>query len=135
MNQVLLILAFVALFAAFIMAPAVQAGKAESMLRARIQQSLESQLALEGVENCENKCDKAFNKVAYMISAADGRRTYEFQACVRGCNQCTQDRLNGAPASNCFETCKNFNWHSDGLVKGVIEPDKACLGGCVINTW
>jgi hypothetical protein len=127
--------AIVAILAAII--PSVQAGKIEEALRARISQSLESQLAVEaqGIENCENKCDKAFNKFAYMISATDGRRTFEFRACVQGCNQCTVDRQSGAPLGNCFEMCKNFDWHSQGIVKGVIEPDKACIGGCVINTW
>jgi len=106
-------------------------------LRNRISQSLEQALQVEaqGIQNCENKCEKAFNRLAYQISAADGRRTFEFQACVRGCNQCAQDLENSAPHDNCFRTCKDYDWKSNGLVKGVIEPDKACMGGCVINTW
>jgi hypothetical protein len=106
------------------------------LLRNKIAQSLESLLdeQARGIENCENKCDKAFNRFAYMISATDGRRTYEFQACVKGCNQCAADLANDAPRGNCFETCKNFDWKTNGIVKGVIEPDKACIGGCIINT-
>jgi len=112
------------------------ANRVESTLREKIAQSLESQLALsvEGIENCENKCSNSFNRLAYQISAADGRRTYEFRACVEGCNHCTTDRANNAPAGTCFEFCKNKDWHTDGVVKGVIEPDKACIGGCIINT-
>ena len=112
-----------------------EANTLQNTLRQKISQSLESQLAVEGIENCENKCSNAFNRFAYQISAAEGRRTFEFRACVDGCNRCTQDRANNASADACFIWCKNKDWHSDGVVKGVIEPDKACIGGCIINTW
>lgn len=105
-------------------------------LKGMIQQSLETLLEaqVQGIENCENKCDKAFNRFAYEISTG-GQETFEFRACVRGCEQCNQDRANSNVSSNnCFTYCKNFDWTSLGIVKGVIEPDKACMGGCVINT-
>jgi len=107
----------------------------EITLKDKITQSLESLLAsqAEGVENCENKCDKAFNRFAYDISTS-GQPTYEFQACVAGCNQCMSDIASSATPDNCFRYCKNRDWQSDGIVKGVIEPDKACIGGCVIQT-
>jgi len=105
-------------------------------LRGKIVQSLESFLALEvkGIENCENKCDKAFNRFAYQVNTI-GTQSFEFQACVIGCNQCSQD-LNSSTTdnSNCFDTCKTTDWVSMGIFKGVIEPDKACIGGCIIQT-
>jgi len=36
--------------------------------------------------------------------------------------------------AQCFRFCKTFDYHARGIRKGVIEPDKACLMGCVINT-
>jgi len=106
-------------------------------LKEKITQSLEALLASEaqGIQNCENKCEKAFNRLAYQISATNGVRTFEFQACVIGCNQCAADLADNTTApDNCFTTCKNHDWKTQGIVKGVIEPDKACIGGCVINT-
>lgn len=69
------------------------------------------------------------------MSTQGTTRTFEFQACVSGCNQCSTDlSAQNVTAGNCFTFCKNFDWKSLGLVKGVIEPDKACIGGCIINT-
>merc|ERR1719443_2525946 len=31
----------------------------------------------------------------------------------------------------CFNYCKTFAWSENGLCKDVIEPDKACIFGCV----
>jgi len=139
--MVRLVLTIAALAMLFV--SSTEAGRNEVTLRGKIQASLESALSAEaaaeaqGIENCQNKCDKAFNRLAYQI-ATDGtsQPTYEFQACVIGCNQCNSDLAtnNTANAGNCFNFCKNYNWASQGLVKGVIEPDKACLGGCIINT-
>jgi hypothetical protein len=114
-----------------------QAASIQSSLRSKITQSLESFLASQarGVENCENKCDKAFNRFAYEISTSSNpTETFEFRACVRGCDQCTADLASNADKSNCFRTCKDFDWKALGIVKGVIEPDKACIGGCIIQT-
>jgi len=129
--------AVVAALAGFVVP--TNAAKSENALRQRIQLSLESYLAqeVEGIQNCENKCDKAFNRMAYQISTAGtSTPTFEFTACVKGCTQCNADLAtnNTANAGNCFNFCKNFDWKSLGVVKGVIEPDKACLGGCIINT-
>jgi hypothetical protein len=124
------LVSFVLLFAALAQAT-------ELTLRDKITQSLESLLELEamGIENCENKCDKAFNRMAYQISATDGKRTFEFQACVQGCSQCAADLISPTnPMDNCFKYCKDYPWKENGILKGVIEPDKACMGGCVINT-
>jgi len=116
----------------------VEAGQVENSLRARISQSLEAVISteVEGIQNCENKCEKAFNRLAYAISSTDNRRTYEFQACVQGCNRCGNQlqAINTTDPADCFTYCKNYDWKTNGLVKGVIEPDKACIGGCVINT-
>jgi len=119
------------------LAAVAEAVKNENTLRQRISQKLEEALSSEaqGIENCENKCDKAFNKMAYVINAQNGTRTFEFKACVMGCTQCQADlSATNTSADHCFEYCKNFPWKDNGLLKGVIEPDKACLGGCVINT-
>lgn len=117
---------------------AARADASEDMLslKGRIQHSLESLLELhaQGVENCQNKCDKSFNRFAYEIATGGNTETFEFRACVRGCEQCDSDIASNASPDNCFRMCKNTDWSVDGIVKGVIEPDKACIGGCVINT-
>lgn len=72
---------------------ALNANAGNNLLRDRIAQSLtqavESEQRLEldaylalqakGVENCQNKCDKSFNKFAYLITI-NGQPSYEFQA-------------------------------------------------------
>jgi hypothetical protein len=120
-----------------LIASMVNAGEESMELRSKIRQSLEAlqRAQVQGIENCENKCDKAFNRFAYEISTAGDEQTFEFLACVRGCNQCQRVLDGNITAGNCFTYCKNFDWKSLGVVKGVIEPDKACIGGCVINTW
>jgi len=132
MRCSLLFLASGALFSSML----ADAGQDMISLKGKIRQSLESLLEsrVKGIENCQNKCDKAFNRFAYEISTATARETFEFKACVQGCEQCNQDLAANADSQNCFRTCKDFNWDSLGIVKGVIEPDKACIGGCVINT-
>jgi hypothetical protein len=128
--------AVLALLVLVICSVTVNAGQEVAALRGKIRQSLESLLASQakGIENCENKCDKAFNRFAYAISTAGDQATFEFRACVQGCEQCQVDRDNGADVANCFHHCKNFDWRGQGILKGVIEPDKACIGGCIINT-
>jgi hypothetical protein len=115
-----------------------RAGTEEAALKTLILQSLgeaiEQSAEVEGVQNCENKCDKVFQKFAYEI-ATTGEPTFEFKACMEGCNTCAADLLKSpVPADNCFTTCKNTDWKSKGILKGVIEPDKACIAGCVIQT-
>jgi hypothetical protein len=106
-------------------------------LRDLITESLEANLEIQakGIENCANKCDKAFNRFAYEIATAGLTETYEFRACVIGCEQCTSDLAQAdVNNGNCFRTCKNKGWGAMGILKGVIEPDKACMGGCIIQT-
>jgi len=112
----------------------VHAGEMEHSLRQRIAQSLESSLAVEGIENCENKCSNSFDRFAYQVAVVGRQKAYEFRACVDGCNRCTQARTNNEGPDVCFKYCKDRDWKVSSIIKGVIEPDKACLGGCIINT-
>jgi len=94
--------------------------------------------ALQGVENCPNKCDKVFDRTQYAISDQPGEATFEFRSCILGCNRCGKELKNPARAPNdggCFNYCKKLNYRGRGIRKGVIEPDKACIVGCLINTW
>jgi len=125
-----------ALASSALLALIVDAGQEVLSLKGKIRHSLDVllQTQVKGIENCQNKCDKAFNRFAYEISTVGNRETYEFRACVQGCEQCESDLASNAGPQNCFRTCKDFDWGSQGIIKGVIEPDKACIGGCVINT-
>jgi len=87
-----------------------------------------------GVFNCPNKCDKVFDRTQYAINDQPGSSTFEFRSCIIGCNHCGTDLTGGATKSKCFDFCKNFDYASSGIRKGVIEPDKACIMGCIINT-
>lgn len=92
---------------------------------------------LEGIENCPNKCDKVFDRTQYAISGQANQDSFEYRSCIIGCNRC-QTELEKAitdPAQDgCFDYCKTYNYGKNGIRKGVIEPDKACIMGCVINT-
>jgi len=125
--------ALIGLVAILAIVAGVRAGM--ETLRFKIKQSLESSMEVKGIENCENKCEKSFNRFAYQIATSgNNQETFEFRACVIGCNQCGTDLSTpGTDPGNCFTSCKNFDWKSLGVVKGVIEPDKACIGGCIIN--
>jgi hypothetical protein len=93
------------------------------------------QSSVEGIENCHNKCDKVFDRLQYAISDQPNTATFEFRSCIIGCNRCQQELQNPNVADDtCFNFCKEFNYGKNGIRKGVIEPDKACLVGCVINT-
>jgi len=89
-------------------------------------------LDLKGIENCPNKCDKVFDKTQYAINDQPGQSTFEFRSCIIGCNKCATV-LHGSK-DNCFKFCKAFDYSKAQIRKGVIEPDKACIIGCVINT-
>jgi hypothetical protein len=135
------ILSVVALVSCLV-ALSVRAGQEQVTLKGKIRQSLEALLATEskGIENCQNKCDKAFNRFAYAISTGGNQETFEFRACVIGCERCQQDQTTANKTGvsnddNCFNYCKNYDWSGQGILKGVIEPDKACLGGCIVQTW
>jgi hypothetical protein len=118
------------------LAAAANAGSNEVSLKDKIAEALEAnlQVSAKGVENCENKCDKVFNRFAYLISTDGNTPTYEYQACLIGCSTCSADLEATADKTHCFTTCKNNDWAGQGIVKGVIEPDKACMAGCVIQT-
>jgi len=110
-----------------------------------VQMGLENndQAAVTGIQNCHNKCDKLFNHMAYSIVAQGGPDavTNEYRACIVGCDICVQQQNSNGPANACLTTCKDTNFldasivDSDGkywpIVKGVIEPDKACQIGCL----
>jgi len=96
-------------------------------------------LEAQGVQNCENKCNKVFDRSQYAISDQPGADTFEFRSCVIGCNQCSPTLNNGNNSepdggTSCFRFCKTYNYARSGIRKGLIEPDKACIMGCVINT-
>jgi hypothetical protein len=95
-----------------------------------------------GVENCLNKCQNVFDNTQFAIQT-QGSSTFESEACKAGCKICaTQIANKDKDGGACFKTCKNTNWldmkDEQGnpvvVVKGVIEPDKACEMGCVIQT-
>jgi hypothetical protein len=92
--------------------------------------------SMDGVDNCQNKCDKVFARTQYSISDQPNTTTFENRACLIGCNLCTTELAANTKLedSKCFQNCKTFNYKNEGIRKGVIEPDKACLMGCVINT-
>jgi hypothetical protein len=129
----------------------VSADSSESLLSGRIASKLAIQTEVEaevqGVQNCINKCQKMFGTTAFSGQVQGqfpgGFDTYEFSACRVGCTVCTEILSTVEPdAGACFKTCKNTNWFNnvDGngtafpILKGIIEPDKACEMGCVINT-
>jgi len=94
-------------------------------------------LSMAGIENCPNKCDKVFDRTQYAITDQPGADSFEYRSCIIGCNQCATQLEKGpqTPESdNCFSYCKTYNYAKNGIRKGVIEPDKACIMGCLINT-
>jgi hypothetical protein len=135
-----------------LVASAVLALESQDSLNAKIAASvadkLEAGMEVQGVQNCVNKCQKLFGTTAFsgQVQGAfpGGFDTYEFSACRVGCQICLQVINSTAEADPgaCFKVCKNTNWFNniDGagnpfpILKGVIEADKACEMGCVINT-
>jgi len=114
-------------------------------------------LELFGVQNCANKCNKVFDRSQYAIANQPNSDTFEFRSCIIGCNQCTKilqtiptvpptiasphvpssssvELADAKATPSCFGFCKTFNYGGNGIRKGLIEPDKACIMGCVINT-
>jgi len=96
-----------------------------------------------GTQNCFNKCQNMFNTMAYAVQTASGQDTYEYSACRVGCSICSANLAANDPDwSKCFYTCKQTDWLQNvdingnpfPIVKGVLEPDKACIFGCIINT-
>jgi len=89
---------------------------------------------MQGVYNCPNKCEKVFAMTQYAISDQPNMTTFEYRSCLIGCSQCSTELDNGDVEDSCFTFCKKYNYSAVGIRKGIIEPDKACLMGCVINT-
>jgi len=114
-------------------------------LEASLAQTAGDLLRVGGVQNCNNKCEKTFDTTQYLINFK-GNTTNEYIACLNGCAVCAaQIEKHGQSAQNsgdCFTVCKNTDWlnipkPSGGVftvVKGVVEPDKACIFGCIIQT-
>jgi len=97
----------------------------------------------QGTQNCFNKCQNMFNTMAYTVQNVQGQDTYEYSACRAGCSICSATIAANEPDwHKCFYTCKQTDWTQNvdingnpfPIVKGVIEPDKACIFGCIIGT-
>lgn len=94
---------------------------------------------MHGVQNCYLKCARLFDTTSYLVNAGD-RHTFEYRACLVGCTRCedelAMDNSTGERSpSACFRFCKNHDFiNNESLQKGVIEMDKACAMGCVIQT-
>lgn len=75
-----------------------------------------------------------FDRTQYAISDQPNMDTFEYRSCLIGCNKCSAELAANAATDDCLESCKNYDYKGNGIRKGVIEPDKACMIGCVINT-
>jgi len=114
-------------------------------IRGKLAEQLQANVEAQGIQNCQNKCDKMFNNMAYAILTQNpGSKTFEYRACIVGCAICNaqlKDKSGSPNSGSCLAECKNTNWLDalDGsgnpspIVKGVIEPDKACQIGCIQN--
>jgi len=119
---------------------AAAAAAAQAGVDAEVNAEVEAEV--QGVQNCQNKCQNMFNNLQYTINTQGGD-TNEYLACLAGCDICSQSQsANDTDWTTCFDTCKNTDWlqaidpttgQPAPIVKGVIEPDKACEMGCVIN--
>jgi len=79
--------------------------------------------------------------MAYSIisQAGSNGQTNEYRACIIGCLFCGEQVNKNSVGGACLEICKDFNFlnvtdangNLDPIVKGVIEPDKACQMGCI----
>ena len=76
---------------------------------------------LTGVSNCEANCQA-------ILSATS---TAGVVACTSGCQFCLDGEKYLVPDNTCFEYCKTTNWSAQGICKDTIEPDKACMIGCI----
>jgi hypothetical protein len=133
--KALLALAAVAAASAATAAEAISVGA----LRAQVQQRLAAQAEVQvgGIQNCYNKCQILLNQTQYLVNAV-GESTFEYRACEIGCDLCEAELKKGKKSDKaaCFTTCKNTDWasiESTPIEKGIIEPDKACITGCIIN--
>jgi hypothetical protein len=135
-----------ALLAAVAVAVAAAAGVEAASLRELVKGSLEQgqglsmdmEVEVGGVNNCQNKCYTLLGYLSYATAKkqmATAHGNNEFRACMLGCDQCLTDQANNVGGSECFDFCKGFNYGGENppIIKGVIEPDKACIIGCVIQ--
>eukprot|EP00300_Choanocystis_sp_HF-7_P028951 c35109_g1_i1.p1 GENE.c35109_g1_i1~~c35109_g1_i1.p1 ORF type:complete len:183 (-),score=15.44 c35109_g1_i1:30-578(-) len=79
--------------------------------------------AARGVTNCEQNCNEIL----------EGTATAGEVACLRGCNYCLEGKKFAVPDNTCFTYCKTQDWSAEGICKDTIEPDKACMLGCMIS--
>jgi hypothetical protein len=136
------------LLAVTLLASSASAVSDESLVKDAIVATLKEAIAAEsesqsqGVENCLNKCKNVFDNTQYAIQTT-GPSTYEYTACAVGCQVCEQQiQKKDKDSGSCFKTCKDTDWlqmkddQGNAVVvqKGVIEADKACQMGCVIQT-
>jgi len=128
------------------LAPAVLAVDLSAAASVNLRSKIVANLGMQarGVQNCDPKCSAAFDSTQYVINA-QGNDTNEYLACTVGCTvanaQIAKFGQSAAHAKDCYTTCKNTDWlnipGANGamlqIVKGVVEPDKACMFGCVIG--
>ena len=50
-----------------------------------------------------------------------------------GCERCLQGKTYEKADNTCQEYCKSQDWSAQGICKDTIEPDKACMVGCIIS--
>lgn len=135
-------LATVALAAAAVAAAVVnvEAASLKELVKGSLEEAAAAEVAVEaeGVNNCQNKCYNLLGYLSYytakqqMVSKGGNN---EYRACQLGCNQCVSNQEKNDPDQSCFDYCKQYNYAGENppIQKGVIEPDKACIIGCVIQ--
>lgn len=102
---------------------------------------------MESAQNCLSKCAAIFKVEQNSASAVACSQGCNFCKCSRGATINGNIRVQGNPNANsanclqnsgyrsnndeCFTYCKSFDWGSIGICKDVVEPDKACMYGCI----
>jgi hypothetical protein len=140
-----------AILFAFLVAAGVQAASLKDAVRDSLEAGLaaesgvdvdvtaDADMGVEGVQNCGNKCQNLLNNQAYMQQSQTF--TYEYVACLAGCQICQGIQNANDTVTSCSVVCKNTDWNNMvdpngnamAIQKGVIEPDKACIMGCIIQ--
>ena len=96
-------------------------------LRTQVQQQFLEEAGVEGVSNCLSKCQTILADPASKDPSASQ------YACSVGCDECKNNNWFRTADNTCFEMCKNKDWSAIGVCKDTIEPDKACMLGCIIS--
>jgi len=113
----------------------------QQLVKASLTHQVDDNAAAQGVYNCPNKCQNLLGFLSYMNAQeqqANGGNN-EYRGCVLGCDRCGLQRDNQEAKDVCFDYCKNYKYTEGDatspspIKKGIIEPDKACIIGCVIN--